>query len=357
MVEILEGDCLEVMLGLPDNSIDLIATDPPYFKVKTDAWDRQWEKSTAFLGWLDTVLSEFHRILKPNGSLYLFASPQMAARVEVLMAERFNVLNRITWAKPPYSTKAEMFRKSDLRAFFPVTEIVLFAEHYGADNIAKGEAGYEAKCDQLRGFVFEPLRAYLRGEWTRVGLTRADMNMAVGSSRSGGGMASHYIGDTGQWELPTATHYLSIQNYANSKGRRPAPPYEDFHESPRSRFERTPHIDLEYLRADYEDLKADYEDLRRPFKVSSDVPYTDVWDFATVKPYPDKHPCEKPISLMRHIIKASGKQGGTVLDPFAGSGTTGEAAQMEGMDAILIERDARYVSTIKQRLSQLSIAI
>lgn len=350
MVEILEGDCLELMQKLADNSVDLIATDPPYFRIKSDAWDRQWDKPTAFLGWLDTVLAELHRILKPNGSLYLFASPQMAARVEVLMSERFNVLNRIRWIKREGWHNKN--RKEDLRAYLSPWEEIIFAEHYGADNIAKGEAGYEAKCDQLRGFVFEPIRLYLRGEFERAGIKTERANAYCGTAT----MAGHYF-NRAQWGLPTEQHYTSLQRGLNAEGRKPAPPYEDFHEAPRSRFERTPHIDLEYLRADYEDLRADYEDLRRPFKVSSDVPYTDVWDFATVNPYPGKHPCEKPINLMRHIIKVSGKQDGTVLDPFAGSGTTGQAAQLENMDAILIERDARYVSTIKQRLSQLSIAI
>jgi len=82
------GDCLEVMAGFPDNSVDLVLTDPPYFKVKGDAWDNQWDKPGQFLAWLDTVVEQFARVLRPNGSLYLFASPQMAARVECLIGQR-----------------------------------------------------------------------------------------------------------------------------------------------------------------------------------------------------------------------------------------------------------------------------
>jgi site-specific DNA-methyltransferase (adenine-specific) len=93
------GDCIEKMRELEDNSIDMILTDPPYFKVKNEAWDRQWDKPNEFLAWLDKCAEQWQRILKPNGSLYCFASPQMSARVEVMLMERFNVLTRITWDK------------------------------------------------------------------------------------------------------------------------------------------------------------------------------------------------------------------------------------------------------------------
>ena len=86
-VTIYHGDCLSVLPELPDNSVDMVLTDPPYFKVKGDAWDNQWDKPAEFLAWLDRVLEEFARVLKPNGSLYLFASPQMGARVEIMIGQ------------------------------------------------------------------------------------------------------------------------------------------------------------------------------------------------------------------------------------------------------------------------------
>ncbi|WP_232597732.1 hypothetical protein [Photobacterium phosphoreum] len=39
------GDCLNILNSLDDNSIDLIVTDPPYFQVKRDAWDNQWSNA------------------------------------------------------------------------------------------------------------------------------------------------------------------------------------------------------------------------------------------------------------------------------------------------------------------------
>jgi len=64
-----------------------------------------------------------------------------------------------------------------------------------------------------------------------------------------------------------------------------------------------------------------------------------------------KHPTVKPIDLMAYLIKLVTPSGGTVLDPFAGSGSTGMAAMREGFNAILIEREAEYVADIKRRIA------
>lgn len=65
-----------------------------------------------------------------------------------------------------------------------------------------------------------------------------------------------------------------------------------------------------------------------------------------------KHPTVKPISLMRYLCRLITPYGGTVLDPFAGSGTTGQAAIEEGFRPILIEREAEYYQDILNRFNQ-----
>lgn len=64
------------------------------------------------------------------------------------------------------------------------------------------------------------------------------------------------------------------------------------------------------------------------------------------------HPTTKPTSLCKYLVRLVCPPGGTVLDPFAGSGTTGVAALREGFSAILIEREAEYVEMIHHRLAQ-----
>lgn len=66
-----------------------------------------------------------------------------------------------------------------------------------------------------------------------------------------------------------------------------------------------------------------------------------------------KHPTVKPVSLMRWLVRLITPPGGLVLDPFAGTGTTGIAAIREGMRAVLIEREADYHADILRRLAAL----
>ena len=94
--ELINADCLQYIKTLPDNCIDLICTDPPYFKVKPDGWDNQWKGDSDYLAWLDMCLAEFWRVLKPAGSIYLFCGHRLAADIELLMRNRFDVLNHIS---------------------------------------------------------------------------------------------------------------------------------------------------------------------------------------------------------------------------------------------------------------------
>jgi site-specific DNA-methyltransferase (adenine-specific) len=63
------------------------------------------------------------------------------------------------------------------------------------------------------------------------------------------------------------------------------------------------------------------------------------------------HPTVKPVDLMRWLVRLVTPPGGLVVDPFAGSGTTGEACRAEGLRCVLIERDASYLPLIVARLT------
>lgn len=291
--------------------------------MKDDWWDKQWADPQKYLDWLDKIAEQWQRILKPNGSLYCFASPRMAAKVEVLLSSRFNILNHLVWNKSGRSRAAQT-DKEQSRIFFPESERIIFCEHYGSDNIAKGEAGYEVKCDELRGFVFEPIRAYLDEQKKKA---RAGHRFIIEQVLGLTGHDSHYFSPV-QWKLPTSEHYTKLQQAF--------PGY----------FTRS-HKDL---RRQYEELRRQYEELRRPFSVSAEVPYTDVWSFPTVPAYPGKHPCEKPLALLEHIIKASSREGDVVLDCFTGSGSTLDAAKRNNRQFIGIEIDPHWVAIARQRL-------
>ncbi len=64
-----------------------------------------------------------------------------------------------------------------------------------------------------------------------------------------------------------------------------------------------------------------------------------------------KHPTVKPTDLMAYLIRLVTPPGGTTLDPFAGSGSTGVAAVFEGFNAVLIEREPEYHADILRRIA------
>jgi site-specific DNA-methyltransferase (adenine-specific) len=64
------------------------------------------------------------------------------------------------------------------------------------------------------------------------------------------------------------------------------------------------------------------------------------------------HPTTKPLSLMKWLVRLVCPPGGTILDPFAGSGTTLEAGMLEGFHVIGVERQPEYLPLIEQRIER-----
>ncbi|WP_272515611.1 MULTISPECIES: DNA-methyltransferase [unclassified Providencia] len=310
-INLVNDDSLSYIKTLPDNCIDLIATDPPYFQVKSCNWDNQWENVTAYLSWLDEMLAEFWRVLKPNGSLYMFCGSKLAADTELLVRERFDVLNHIIWAKPSGPWRRQ--NKESLRSYFPATERILFAEHYQSPYKGKS-SGYLQRRRELKENTLRPLIEYFKQARDSLGITAKEIHQATGKQ-----MASHWFGYS-QWQLPNESDYLKLQELFNQVA------VKQFSDNPLGR----QHADLvseqKLLNREYHELSQQYQLLRRPFTVTVDVPYTDVWVYPPVQYYPGKHPCEKPSAMMEHIINSSSREGDVVADFFMGSGATIKAA-------------------------------
>lgn len=75
---------------------------------------------------------------------------------------------------------------------------------------------------------------------------------------------------------------------------------------------------------------------------------------ATARKAKNHHPTVKPTELMRYLCKLVTPPGGTVLDPFMGSGSTGKAAKLEGFDFIGIEKEAEYVEISRARIEAIN---
>jgi site-specific DNA-methyltransferase (adenine-specific) len=87
---------------------------------------------------------------------------------------------------------------------------------------------------------------------------------------------------------------------------------------------------------------------------------TDVWWHTIVSPTGKEktgYPTQKPLGILRRIIQASSKKGDTVLDFFAGSGTTGVAATQLERNFILIDKSKEAIKVIKKRFSDHDIKI
>ena len=67
-------------------------------------------------------------------------------------------------------------------------------------------------------------------------------------------------------------------------------------------------------------------------------------------PRRNNHPTVKPTDLMRYLCRLVTPPGGLVLDPFAGSGSTGKAAVLEGFRFVGIEREAEYAAIAEARI-------
>jgi site-specific DNA-methyltransferase (adenine-specific) len=79
---------------------------------------------------------------------------------------------------------------------------------------------------------------------------------------------------------------------------------------------------------------------------------TDVWRLPAIAPWEKtcgKHPTQKPLGLLSRIIMASTQPGAWILDPFAGSSTTGIAANLLGRRYLGIEREIEFAAISKAR--------
>ena len=68
------------------------------------------------------------------------------------------------------------------------------------------------------------------------------------------------------------------------------------------------------------------------------------------------HPTQKPVEILEYFIELLSRPGDTVLDTFAGSGSTGEAAEKTGRNSILIERDPKMFAKMQTRIDAISAA-
>ena len=241
---------------------------------------------------------EWKRILRPNGTIYVFCSAQMSARLEVMMSAYVRPINHVTWSKPNepgYDGWKGKMNKEALRRWYPHSERILVFEH-----------GSYGDVSAIRR---SPLGQYLLDCRKKAGISGHRLTELVGAY----GKVNHG-GAVANWEagrnIPSRDQYSKIVEAIEATGA------------------------VEQM--------LPYEDIVRPMDLHGGVEFTDVWDFMSVRQFKGKHPAEKPLDMLRHIISASSYPGDIVLDCFAGSGSTGVAALQLDRRAVCIEIEDQW---------------
>lgn len=327
---LIQGDCLIEMKTIPDGSVDLVFVDPPYNIGKAE-----WDKIDNYMEWCAEWIGECERVLKANGAFWISHSkPLVLAELSGMIG--IGLRNWITWDKyngNPFVQAAGTSLQAKTNYHF-LRSWQVMAEYliYHTD-----EGEWTSQCDKERGFIFEPLRAYLAEEKQKAGLTNKDVNYAFSEYTQKDGcldrsVCEHYW-QTSQWCLPTEEIYNNVL---------------------RPLFNRN---GSEYLKRDYEDLRAEFEDLRAEFEhlrytFNNPGKMSSVWQIPPAKA--TFHVTPKPEELMKRIVEATSNGGDTILDPMMGSGTTGVVCQATGREFIGIELDETYYELAKKRIKDAS---
>ena len=316
------GDALEWMKSLPAQSVDCVFVDLPYFGVVADDWDNQWKDRNEYLDWVVSLAHEWKRITKSNSSIFVFCDEKMEAYIQVRLDEIFLLLNKIVW----YRKTNEMKKFAhNFRVFAPATERALFY------TTQQDVTGLETVMLDTNNFT--PLRDYFRNSYLASGLNYKQINQALGTASSGGGMASHYFGNIGQWALPTKEQYEQMQTIKELNLHKP----------------------YETLRQEYEALRQEYEALRRPFH--ADHKTFDVLEFPAYDGRADiEHSTVKSLPLCRRILSVITDPGQVVLDCCMGSGTSGVAAVELGRHFLGCELKAEYFAIAERYIKQAALS-
>lgn len=304
------GDALALLPKLPPASVDLVLVDPPYHSTKKENiyGDADFAHNDEFIAWIMALSKEWKRILKPNGSLYIFCSSEMAPFIHVSLSHDYNVQSMITWTKPNepgYDGWRQKMKKTALRRWYPHTERIIFASPAADGNLKRAPFGHFLKDCRIKCGLTSNQLTEITGAYGKV---------------NNGGAVSNW--ETGR-NIPSREQYAKICAALCATGHIRTMPA--------------------------------YEDVIRAFNVDPKEPFIDSWDFMNVRQYGGKHPAEKPMDMLQHIVRTSSYPGDVVLDCFAGSGSTLAAALSLGRRAVGIEIEDRWVAYaskfVKERVS------
>lgn len=317
---LIEADALALLGQLPPNSIDAVVTDPPYgLAFNGEHWDggslADGHGFQAFTNWWAAYLL---RALKPGGHVAAFGAPRTVHRLVAGFEDAgFEVRDQLLWCFGSGVPKSRRLAGGLGSSLKPAYEPIVLARKpldaatstIAANVVRHGTGALNIDAARIERPSTEPTG---EGYWPA--------NLALG-----------HDDDCNQPRcecVPECVVPLIDRLAADKLAAGTAPFSRLFYCAKAARTERE---------AGCEQLEA---------RVSPIFAHGS----STTKARANAHPTVKPIGLMRWIVRLIVPPGSVVLDPFAGSGSTGIAAVLEGRQFVGIEREAEYVEIARARL-------
>lgn len=387
------GDALAVLRTLPDASVDAIVTDPPYglaehkpatITAALVAWtsgDREHvPDGKGFMGraWdafvpPPAVWDECLRVLKPGGYLPCFAGSRTADLMGIsIRLAGFEIRDTITWHYGSGFPKSLDVSKAIDKAAGAERQVIGVHHRHGGGSASSGSMSGDLgtaselpltapatdAARQWSGWgtalkpASEPIivaRKPLDGTVAATVLAHGTGALNIDGCRVGraAGDRTEYGRDR---HLPHANTTASLGVFAEVTPYVPAPAGRwptnvVFAHAPGCGPDEAPGPCVDGCPVAELDAGSGASRFFPTFRYQAKAPTAE-------RPKVDgvAHPTVKPLALMRWLVRLVTPPGGTVLDPFAGSGTTLQAARDEGFAAVGIERAAEYLPLIAHRL-------
>lgn len=311
-VSILKGDCRQVMFVLGENVVDSIVTDPPYELTSARPGGRseatRGKVMGGFMGmqWDGTGVAfdpetwrQALRVLKPGGYLLAFSGTRTYHRMVVAIEDAgFEIRDQIGWAFGSGFPKSHNGPWGGT-ALKPAWEPIVVAR--------------------------KPLVGTVEANWREHGTGALNIDACrVGDAT--GRWPANLIHDGSDEVLHAFPEAPGQQGRARTDGA----------EQGNNTFGALKHI------TKHPEPRIDSGSAARFFYCAK-ASKTDRGDG-------NNHPTVKPSSLMRYLCRLVTPDGGLVLDPFMGSGSTLKAAELEGFNAIGIELSPEYIDIARRRI-------
>jgi len=389
MKEILHGDCLDVMRKLKDNSIDTIITDPPY---GLSFMGKKWDYDVPDIETWEECL----RVLKPGGTALIFAGSRTQHRMAVNVEDAgFILKDCIMWLYGSGFPKATDISKQIDKNIGVKREVVCTQPagsgplKNGHTNVSGGGFIGDERSPELKITKPASLEARRWDGWKSHGLKPAYEPILVAAKPNDGTYANNALEwgvsglniDGGRIETDE-----KLNGGAYSGGQRCEGDWKDHSgfkndqlkgefEQPKGRFPANVILDEEsaHLLDKQKPFTSQTGNRKKKIRVEGELINTPFTRSVAAPEYLDSggpsrffycaktskkergegnnHPTVKPLKLIEYLCTLTKTpMGGIVLDPFAGSGTTGLAALNTGRPFILIEKEKDYYEIIKKRL-------